>query len=115
MVLTCLTANVMYTFVGLVLRVTSVFILLMSLVGFCFLYDVHDYRITDVAITYLLFATSVVMEIFAVITMMRSDWTDVWLSQRDYSRNILIFPFLKQATKLRWSGYAATHCQRVPT
>ncbi|KAJ0484279.1 hypothetical protein HanRHA438_Chr14g0633491 [Helianthus annuus] len=100
-------ANVLYTFVGLVLRVTSVFILLMSLVGFCFLCDVHDYRITDVAITYLLFATSVVMEIVAVITMLRSDRTDVWLSQRNYSRNILIFPFLKQPTKLRWSGCIA--------
>ncbi|XP_076932614.1 uncharacterized protein LOC143597914 [Bidens hawaiensis] len=96
-------AYVVYTFVGLVVRVTSIFIILMVLVGFCFLCDVDDYKLIDVVITYLLFATSVVMEISAVITMLHSDWTDVWLSRRSYSRNDLILPLLKQPTRQRWS------------
>ncbi|KAI3797357.1 hypothetical protein L1987_32613 [Smallanthus sonchifolius] len=101
-------AKVVYTFVGLVIRLTSVFILLMASMGFYFLCDVDEYRVTDVAITYLLFATAIIMEIFAVITMLRSDWTDVWLSQHNYSRADLILPFLKKKpTKLRWSNSIA--------
>nr|GEX34595.1 hypothetical protein CTI12_AA564490 [Tanacetum cinerariifolium] len=33
--------------------------------------------------------------------------TDHWLSQHNYTRNMLIFPFLKKPTKLRWSGSVA--------
>ncbi|KAM0037446.1 hypothetical protein Hdeb2414_s0013g00403091 [Helianthus debilis subsp. tardiflorus] len=100
-------ANVVYTFVGLVVRVTSVFILLMVLVGFCFLCDVDEYRVVDIAITYLLSGTAVIMEIFSVITMLRSDWTDVWLSQHKYSRSVFKLRFLKQPRKLRWCGSIA--------
>ncbi|KAI3796988.1 hypothetical protein L1987_39676 [Smallanthus sonchifolius] len=101
-------AKVVYTFVGLVIRLTSVFILLMASMGFYFLCDVDEYRVIDVSITYLLFATAIIMEIFSVITMLRSDWTDVWLSQHNYSRDVLILPFLKKKpTKVRWSNSIA--------
>ncbi|KAL7595912.1 uncharacterized protein LOC122194705 [Lactuca sativa] len=95
-------ASVVYTFVGFLCRVTSVILVVMVLVGFSFLCDRDDYRITDIVITYLLIATAFIMEIFAAITMLRSDWTDHWLSQKNYTRNILIFPFLKNPSKPRW-------------
>nr|GEY43908.1 hypothetical protein CTI12_AA564490 [Tanacetum cinerariifolium] len=47
------------------------------------------------------------MEIFAVVTLLRSDWTDHWLSQHNYTRNMLVFLLLKKPTKLRWSGSTA--------
>nr|XP_043634928.1 uncharacterized protein LOC122606023 [Erigeron canadensis] len=100
-------ANVVYTFVGLAIRLTSVSLIIMVLTGFIFLCNMDDYRVIDIVITYLLIATAVLMEVFAVITMMRSDWADHWLSQHNYTRNILVFPFLKQPTRLRWSNSIA--------
>ncbi|KAI3724676.1 hypothetical protein L2E82_36461 [Cichorium intybus] len=97
-------ASVVYTFVGFICRLISVFLMIMELVGFCFLCDMHDYRVIDIVITYLLIATAIVMEAFAAYSMLCSDWTDHWLSQRNYTRNIFVFPFLKQPTKLRWSN-----------
>ncbi|GJV17536.1 hypothetical protein Tco_1362859 [Tanacetum coccineum] len=100
-------AYVVYTFIGAILRLTSVLLVLMVLVGFCFLCDMDHYRVIDIVITYILIFTAVMMEIFAVVTLLRSDWTDHWLSQHNYTRNMLIFPFLKKPTKLRWSGSIA--------
>lgn len=100
-------SNVVYTFRGLLLRLTSVFIHLVLPVGFYFLCDMNAYRFIDVVITYLLIGTAILLEIVAVITMLRSDWTDHWLSQRNLTRNILVLPFLKNPTKRRWSGSIA--------
>ncbi|KAI3745624.1 hypothetical protein L6452_08025 [Arctium lappa] len=100
-------ANVVYSFYGLVLRFTSVVLVVTVLVGFGFLCDIDYYRPIDIAITYLLIATAIVMEIFAVITMLRSDWTDHWLSQHKRTRDFLVFPYLKHPKKLRWSNTIA--------
>ncbi|CAH1435305.1 unnamed protein product [Lactuca virosa] len=100
-------ANVVYTILGLILRLTSIFLLFLIPVGFYFLNDRNHYHWIDVAITSLLIGATIFMEIFAVITMLRSDWTDHWLSQRNYTRKSLVFQFLKQPTKQRWSGSIA--------
>lgn len=97
-------ASVVYTIMGLMLRVTSVFLLFLVPVGFYFLIDMTPHHVVDVAITYLLIGAAILMEIFAVITMLRSDWTDHWLSQRKHTRKSLIFAFLKQPSKQRWSS-----------
>ncbi|PWA53323.1 hypothetical protein CTI12_AA445230 [Artemisia annua] len=100
-------AYVVYTFIGAFLHLTSVLLVLMVLAGFCFLCDTNHYRGIDIVITYILISTALMMEIFAVVTLLRSDWTDHWLSQHNYTRNMLIFPFLKKRTKRRWSGSIA--------
>ncbi|XP_024966438.1 uncharacterized protein LOC112506543 [Cynara cardunculus var. scolymus] len=96
-------ATVVYTFSGLVLRFISVFLVLMLPVSFFFMCGRAKYQVIDVVITYLLIGTLIFMEIFAFITMLRSDWTDYWLSQHDHTRTILVFPFLKRPTKQWWS------------
>ncbi|PWA40011.1 hypothetical protein CTI12_AA564490 [Artemisia annua] len=93
-------AYVVYTFIGTFLRLTSVLLVIMALVGFCFLCDTDHYRVIDIVITYILISTAVMMEIFAVVTLLRSDWTDHWLSQHNYTRNM-------KPTKRRWSGSIA--------
>ncbi|XP_024967459.1 uncharacterized protein LOC112507218 [Cynara cardunculus var. scolymus] len=100
-------AHVIYTYKGLVLHATSVFLILLVLFGFHFYRDTHNSEAIDVAITYLLIAAAILKEIFAVITMLRSDWTDLWLNQHNHTRNILIFPFLKHPSKQRWSNSIA--------
>ncbi|KAJ0654638.1 hypothetical protein HanPSC8_Chr14g0595501 [Helianthus annuus] len=100
-------ANVVYTFRGLMLRLISSFFLLLVTVGFYFLSDMSNYHFIDIVITYLIIGVAILLEIVAVITMLCSDWTDHWLSQRKMTRNALIFPFLKNPTKLRWSGSTA--------
>nr|XP_043631476.1 uncharacterized protein LOC122602927 [Erigeron canadensis] len=100
-------ANVVYTFTGLRLRLLSIIFLLMVPVGFYYVRGVDDYHFMDIVITYLLIGTAIFMEIIAVYTMLRSDWTDLWLSQWNLTRKILIFPFFKKVTKKRWSGSIA--------
>ncbi|KAI3797077.1 hypothetical protein L1987_39767 [Smallanthus sonchifolius] len=97
-------AYVVYTFRGLMFRLLNVFFLVLVTVGFCFLGDMSNYHFIDIVITYLLIGVAISLEIVALITMLRSDWTDHWLSQRNLTRDVLIFPFLKNPTKRRWSG-----------
>ncbi|GJR14295.1 hypothetical protein Tco_0796947 [Tanacetum coccineum] len=97
-------ANVDYSFNGILLRLTSISVLMMVPVGFYFLCEIDDYHLIDIVITYLLVGTTLIMDIFAVITMLRSDWTDHWLIRKNLTRKILILPFLKQPNKQRWSG-----------
>ncbi|GJY79618.1 hypothetical protein Tco_0485419 [Tanacetum coccineum] len=100
-------ANVVYTFNGLLLRLTSISVLILVPVGFHFLCIIDDYHLIDIIITYLLIGTALIMDIFAVITMLRSDWTDHWLIRKNLTRKNLILPFLKQPKKQRWSGSMA--------
>ena len=100
-------ANVVYTFNGLLFRITNIFVLLLVPLGFHFICNINDYHLIDIVITCLLLGTALIMEIFAVITMLRSDWIDHWLIQQNLTRKILIFPFLKQPNKQRWSGSIA--------
>ncbi|GKE44161.1 hypothetical protein Tco_1471445 [Tanacetum coccineum] len=95
-------ANVDYSFNGILLRLTSISVLMMVPVGFYFLCEIDDYHLIDIVITYLLVGTTLIMDIFAVITMLCSDWTDQWFTQKN-----LILSFLKQPIKQRWSGSMA--------
>ncbi|GJR50542.1 NB-ARC domains-containing protein [Tanacetum coccineum] len=99
-------ANVVYTFNELLFRITSIFVLILVPVGFHFLCKI-DYHLIDIVITYLLVGTALIMDIFAVITTLRSDWTDHWLIRKNLTRKMLIIPFLKQPNKKRWSGSMA--------
>ncbi|GKC64602.1 hypothetical protein Tco_1097200 [Tanacetum coccineum] len=100
-------ANVVYTFNGLLLRLTSISALILVPAGFHYLCTIDDYHTIDLVITYLLVGTTLIIDIFAVITMLRSDWTDHWLIRKNLTRQILILPFLKQPNKQRWSGSMA--------
>nr|GEW84861.1 hypothetical protein CTI12_AA610890 [Tanacetum cinerariifolium] len=75
--------NVVYLINGLLLRLTTISILIMVHVAFYFLCEIDDYHLMDIVITYLLVGTTLIMDIFAVITMLRSDWTDHWLIQKN--------------------------------
>ncbi|GJX12888.1 hypothetical protein Tco_0204646 [Tanacetum coccineum] len=66
-------ANVDYSFNGILLRLTNIFVLMMVPMGFYFLCEIDEYHLIDIVITYLLVGTSLIMDIFAVITMLRSD------------------------------------------
>ncbi|KAK9073644.1 hypothetical protein SSX86_006238 [Deinandra increscens subsp. villosa] len=100
-------AYVVYTFRGLMLRLFTVFLLVLVTLGFYFQCDMSNYHFIDILITSLLLLVAILLDIVAVITMLRSDWTDHWLSQRNLTRDVLIFPFLKNPTKQRWSGSTA--------
>ncbi|KVI07681.1 uncharacterized protein LOC112507197 [Cynara cardunculus var. scolymus] len=100
-------ATVVYTYTGLILHAASAFLILLVLLGFLFYSEMGNFCVIDVAITYLLMAAEILKEIFTLISMLRSDWTDIWLNQQNHTRNILIFPFLKQPSKQRWSNSIA--------
>ncbi|KAI3724675.1 hypothetical protein L2E82_36460 [Cichorium intybus] len=96
--------SVVYSNKGLVRRATCVLLILLVLVGFHFHSHIDQYLVIDIAITYMVIAAEFLKEIIAVITMLRSDWTDLCLKQENHTRNNLIFPFLRQPGKQRWSN-----------
>ncbi|KAJ9540731.1 hypothetical protein OSB04_027237 [Centaurea solstitialis] len=100
-------AAAVYTSMGLVLHATSAFLVLLVLPGFVFYSKTGNFHTVDVAITYVLMAAEILKEIFTLIAMLRSDWTDIWLNQHNRTRDILVFPFLTQPSKQRWSNSIA--------
>nr|KAJ0222317.1 hypothetical protein LSAT_V11C200051780 [Lactuca sativa] len=97
-------ASVLYTNKGLILRAIGVLLLLLVLVGFHFHSDTDHYLVIDIVITYLVIAAEFLKEIFSYITMFHSDWADIWFKQQNHTHDNLIFSFLKQPSKQRWSN-----------
>ncbi|XP_059637433.1 uncharacterized protein LOC132279468 [Cornus florida] len=97
-------APVVYTVAGCMLRLVSFSSTLWALIFFVALSDKDSYHKIDLAITYLLMVVALLLEIYAAIVMLDSDWTDYylldWLSRHSKSRNI--FSCLRQSKKQYW-------------
>ncbi|KAL5822382.1 hypothetical protein ACOSQ3_020295 [Xanthoceras sorbifolium] len=72
-------AAIVYSQWGIFLRCISFIYSLSALVLFSITIDVHAYSLTDISITYLLLAGAVVLEIYAFLLLLSSDWTKLRL------------------------------------
>ncbi|KVI07680.1 Pentatricopeptide repeat-containing protein [Cynara cardunculus var. scolymus] len=75
------------TTLGLILHATSIFLIILALLGFHFYNDTDNFEAIDVAITYLLFAAEILKEIFADSPKSRStvrqgSWPRVCIGSR---------------------------------
>ncbi|PON88924.1 hypothetical protein TorRG33x02_153070 [Trema orientale] len=86
-------AVVIYSVVGGFLRLVSVSCIVSVSLAFLFI-DKRDYSSTEVVITYILLAGAIVLEIYAVVLLLCSDWTILWLSNR---KNRVVVKLLYQA------------------
>ncbi|XP_030969551.1 uncharacterized protein LOC115989813 [Quercus lobata] len=66
----------------------------------------HIYSGVDVAITYILLVGAIVLEIYAAVVLVCSDWTILWLSQHGNSGDILYraISLIPWPRKKRWSN-----------
>ncbi|KAM7472890.1 hypothetical protein LguiA_011073 [Lonicera macranthoides] len=95
-------ANSIYTTSGCIVRLVSFVCVVTALLGFS-IFGSHDYTDADVCITYVLLVGAVVLELYALILMIYSDWVLIWLSRHcknPFWKNV--FRFL--APKLFWRG-----------
>jgi hypothetical protein len=98
-------APLIYSRAGIILRCISSLLSVTAFITFQVKIDKHDYSTTDIAITYLLFAAAVFLELYAFLCLVLSDWTMIWLT--DEGGNALtgaIYSLIRKLTRSeRWS------------
>ena len=81
----CTKATVVYSLLGILLHTASFFSTISTLVAFCSFIDKHEFSNMDINITYLLLLEAIFREIYAIIMLILSDWSIVWLSSKQNS------------------------------
>ena len=103
-------AVVVYSPLGILLRTVSFLSTISTLVAFGFFIERHEFSNVDINITYALLFGAIFLEIYAIVMLILSDWSIVWLcsSKRKYTlltnwihRAITSFPSLTSGK--RWS------------
>ncbi|GMY34748.1 hypothetical protein FCV25MIE_29990 [Fagus crenata] len=89
-----------YSLKGSFLRVLSFSSTLSVLWGF-FITEKHVYSRVDVIITYVLLGGAIVLEIYAVLVLVTSDWTMLWLSKH---KNAVVDLFYKAISSIPLAG-----------
>ncbi|XP_059656398.1 uncharacterized protein LOC132303233 [Cornus florida] len=103
-------APVIYTFAGCMFRLLSFSCTSSVLGAFVLLSDNDRYHTIDLLITYLLMVLAVLLEIYAAILMLNSDWMYYYCStKQSKSRSFKIFSSLRQPKKQRWSNSIAQY------
>ncbi|XP_057977467.1 uncharacterized protein LOC131164357 [Malania oleifera] len=108
-------ATIIHSRFGVFLRCITFLSCTFTLLAFWIIIDKHAYPKTDITITYLLLIGSVFLEIHAVIILIFSDWTKLWLTKhkeaplanlisRAISSSRLVWAYEK-----RWSGFMAQY------
>ncbi|KAI9160408.1 hypothetical protein LWI28_007819 [Acer negundo] len=98
-------APLLYSRKGLGLRLITFFLICSSMVFFSLLDGKHNYSKIDLSITFLLLLVAVLLEIYAALLVLSSDWFFVWLSKNNKKissmKALTWFPLLKTP---RWSN-----------
>lgn len=101
-------APVTYTPLGCILRVVTFSCTLFSLISFSLCKERSKYHILDLILTYLLLVVAILLEIYAFIISLTSDWTKNWLSdgKKDgkFHQFLLSKPCLHRSDERRWSN-----------
>ncbi|CBI35872.3 unnamed protein product, partial [Vitis vinifera] len=105
-------ATVVYSLLGILLRTASFLSTISTLAAFYFFIDRHEFSNIDINITYALLFGAIFLEIYAIIMLILSDWSIVWLSSKKNSLTDsicrAITPFRSVLTSdKRWSGRMA--------
>ena len=77
-------ATVVYSLLGILLRTASFLSTISTLAAFFFIHK-HQFSNIDINITYTLLLGAIFLEIYAIIMLILSDWTIVWLSSKKCS------------------------------
>ncbi|XP_034680012.1 uncharacterized protein LOC117910064 [Vitis riparia] len=75
-------ATVVYSLLGILFLIASFLSTISTLAAFCFFIDRHEFSNIDINITYLLLFGAIFLEVYALIKLILSDWSIVWLSSK---------------------------------
>uniref|UniRef100_A0A3N7G145 DUF4220 domain-containing protein n=1 Tax=Populus trichocarpa TaxID=3694 RepID=A0A3N7G145_POPTR len=98
-------APLIYSRGGIILRCISSLLSVTAFITFQVKIDKHDYSTTNIAITYLLFAAAVFLELYAFLCLVLSDWTMIWLIYKgENGLTGAIYSLIRKLTRSeRWS------------
>lgn len=102
-------APVIHTPLGCILRVVTFSCTIISLILFSLCKERSKYHILDLILTYLLLVMALLLEIYALIILLNSDWTKNWLSKGKqdgkFHQSFLLNKLcLRRSNKMRWSN-----------
>lgn len=75
-------ASLVYSLLGVTLRCISFFSTLLAFLVFLIFPEKKSYSGVDVFISYVLLVGAIILEVYAMIIKLSSDWTMIWLSRR---------------------------------
>ncbi|XP_068336508.1 uncharacterized protein [Pyrus communis] len=94
---------------GGILRCITLTVTISVLVAFPFTTKT-EYKVVDLVITYMLLGGAIVLEIYAIVIMLSSDWTMLWMSKHKFMvldrRAVSSIPLVKNK---RWSNSVAQY------
>ncbi|KAF8401085.1 hypothetical protein HHK36_014388 [Tetracentron sinense] len=102
-------ASIVYTRVGCILRSISLSSTITLFVVFLII-DKHGYSNINIMVTHILLVGAIVLEIYAVIVLLSSDWAILWLSKHKKSFLNIIFRLISSfplTSNKRWSNSMA--------
>ncbi|XP_002513101.3 uncharacterized protein LOC8270924 [Ricinus communis] len=103
-------ASVIYSVKGCILRCISLSFTCSVLVLFTiFVADKVKFNNVDLILTFLLLAVAIFLEIYAVLLLLSSDWTDIYMSKYAYSAVRKTINFLQLPKHMRWSNALAQY------
>ncbi|XWS20044.1 hypothetical protein CRYUN_Cryun31cG0067700 [Craigia yunnanensis] len=102
-------ASVVYSRWGLSLRCINLSLTCIVLVLFSSADDKHKYKKADLVITFLLLVVAVVLDIYAALVILFSDWTFVWLSLHKRTSILKVITSIQLFKNPRWSNSIAQY------
>lgn len=94
---------------GLCLRFISFVLTCIVLVFFSLISEKQRYLKVDLSITFLLLAIAIFLEIYAMLVLISSDWTIVWLSAHNKASALKAITSLRPFQNPRWSNSMAQY------
>ncbi|XP_034680003.1 uncharacterized protein LOC117910055 [Vitis riparia] len=79
-------ATVVYSLLGILLCTASFLSIISTSATFCFFIDRHEFSNIDINITYTLLFGAIFLEIYAIVILILSNWSIVWLSRKKNPR-----------------------------
>ncbi|KAJ6733843.1 hypothetical protein OIU74_005602 [Salix koriyanagi] len=94
---------------GLALRFISFILACIVLVLFSLTSEKQNYSKVDLSLTFVLLAVAIFLEIYAILALLSSDWTTVWLSTNNKASALKAITSLSLLRNPRWSNSMAQY------
>ncbi|KAJ6677728.1 hypothetical protein OIU85_008315 [Salix viminalis] len=94
---------------GLALRFISFILACIVLVLFSLTSEKQNYSKVDLSLTFVLLAVAIFLEIYAILVLLSSDWTTVWLSTSNKASALKAITSLSPLRNPRWSNSMAQY------
>jgi hypothetical protein len=103
-------APLIYSRAGIILRSISFLLTFTAFITFQVKIEKHAYSTIDFTITYLLFVAAIFLEFYAILCLVFSDWTMIWLTDGGNALTSALYSLIRKLTRSeRWSRSIAQY------